>query len=77
VREGNGEEVAGWAWPNKRKGSAGEIGPKQAKRRKGRGKERLFLFIFTKKNFKLIFKMEFEFKLFCSKPHITKENVPA
>jgi len=53
------------------------MGRSRPKGEGGGGKERFFLFIFFKTIFKLIFKMEFEFKLFCSKPHITKENAPA
>ena len=67
-REGKGEE-AGWAWPRKRKGGAGQVG--QAGRKKGRG-EKVSIF-FSKYIFlKLIFQKKFEFKTLYKKiPHIT------
>ena len=72
---GEGEE-GGRSWP----AGAGEARGKWAeagRKEKGEGEKKGFSIFFSKSIFKLIFKMEFEFKLFCSKPHITNENAPA
>jgi len=74
VRErGKGEKgrLAGWLGrgPGRRARGGGKIWAKN--RKGGRGKRSFFSFLFSKKIFQTLFKMNFEFKFLCSKPLIT------
>ena len=76
-REGKGK-AASWLGQAQEEGGErahGGSGPKG--RKKEGGREGFSIFFLFQINFQTHFKIEFEFKLFCSKPHITKEIAPA